>query len=58
MNINRNAIPANLPEDRPVRGKTSNTQYLYSGWTWEPQMMMRTVHLRVVEINDIQKVSY
>lgn len=46
--------PPNLPEDRTEPGKTSSTAYLTAPWI--PGYVMRTVHMRVLDIAEPYQV--
>jgi hypothetical protein len=51
-----NKSPINLPMTYTPPGTTSSSEYLHSGWTWEPEAMKMAVQLKVVEIGEIRQV--
>lgn len=48
--------PANLPDDITEAGKTSSSAYLLAGW--QPGHVMRTLHLKVVDISEPYQISF
>lgn len=49
-------LPQNLPPDDTTPGITSSSAYLFSQWI--PGQVMRTLHMRIVDVENPRTVSF
>lgn len=55
-NNNNNNLMQNLPPDDTTPGITSSSAYLFAQWI--PGQVMRTLHMRIVDVEDPRTVSF